>query len=73
MESKRTQNLRSLDVVRQLLGGRMGRPINLDDKLAADRDEIDNVAIEWVLPPKFSARKPAIAEGLPKDCLSGGL
>jgi hypothetical protein len=51
----------------------MGRPIDLDNQLAADRDEIDDVAIDWVLSPKFPARKPAIAEGLAKDGLSARL
>jgi hypothetical protein len=58
MESKRTQNMRSLRIARERLLVQMGRPIDLDYRLAGDRDEIDNVAIDWLLPPKFPAFAP---------------
>ncbi len=47
--------------------------IELNDKFRFEADEIDNVRIDRLLPPKFHFLKSAVAERLPQPALDVGL
>src|SRR5262249_46348696 len=70
VKSKSLELLRSSLVSHQLFSRRMRSAIDLDDQLAIERNEIDDVPRDHVLPPKFPTTKLARPQCPPQDALS---
>src|SRR6185312_8016443 len=66
VESERFERVGALCIMRALAFCVVRDTVDLDDQLAFNRDEVDDVSAYWVLPSEFPGRQAAPAQRLPE-------